>query len=84
MFKKPKNINVAYGPVPKELHPFFNDLFKMIEDDDEEEDEEMDEDDDCECDGIEIPLELLPTAFIDHEMRLQDIEKALKKAKLAA
>lgn len=83
MFKNLKNKHVAFGPVPKELHQFFNNLFDQIEDIDDDEDEE-DEDDDCKCEGIELPLELLPVAFIDHEIRLHEIEKILKKAKLVA
>lgn len=81
MFKNLKNNTVKCGPVPKELYPFFNDLFKMIEDDDEEDDDEIEDD---ECVGIELPLELLPVAFIDHELRIHEIEKILKKAKLVS
>ena len=84
MFKNLKSAHAKFTPVPKELYPFLNALYETLENSDKEENDEEIEDDDCECDEIELPLELLPVAFIDHELRIHEIEKILKKAKLTA
>jgi hypothetical protein len=82
MFKTLKNGHAKFNRVPKELYPFVNALYEALENSDKGHDEETEEDDDC--DMIELPLELLPVAFIDHELRIHEIERILEKAKLTS
>ncbi|MDB5237140.1 MAG: hypothetical protein JWL88_242 [Parcubacteria group bacterium] len=84
MFKTFKTSRIESKPDTSEIKSALLDiswkLFAMLED----EEEDQDEDKDCECNGIDLSEELLPSMVFDHETRIQDIEKILKKAKLIA